>query len=93
MTVKQFNDTYPDYNGLIYVNSGYFIDDKMKMILDSLNIEYKEIHINSLDTNLLKQFKVDIGPNLFKFKNGMLVASLQSLVNRDSVKEFAEKEF
>lgn len=93
MTIKQFNDTYPEYTGLMYINSGYFVDDKMKSLLDSLDIKYLEIHINSLDSGLLKHFKVDIGPNLYRLDKGLVVGTLQSLVNRDSVKEFCEKEF
>ena len=91
MTLKQFNEIYPNFTGLVYIDSGNYVDTKMIKHLEDLKVGYIKINIFSLDTKLLKAFEVDIGPNLFRFQNGIIVDKLQSLVNKETVNEFCSK--
>lgn len=91
MSPKQFEQIYPDFTGILYIDTCTFIDTKMIESLDKLKISYLKLNIFSLDTKLLKMFSVDIGPNLFRFQNGRIVDRLQSLVNNEKIEEFCNK--
>ena len=41
MTLNQFEKDYPNFDGLLFINSYFFLDEKLKEQLISLNIKFK----------------------------------------------------
>lgn len=73
MTLKQFNDQYPDFDGLLFINSNFFLDGKLKEQLDELNVKYLELNLMVLESSFLRWYQPEIGINLAYVKNGEVI--------------------
>lgn len=88
MTLSQFNDLYPNYTGLIFINSRFFVDSKLKNQLDTLKAKYIELQIDNLHNSFFKVFKPNIGANLIYFKNGEFKKQIERIKPIDKLDDF-----
>lgn len=88
MTLKQFEDQYPNFTGLIFIDGGFFLDSKLKEQLDILEIKYIHLKLMNLETSFLKWFNPDIGINLGFIENGKLIRKYSNLSSLDNLKNF-----
>ena len=88
MTKKQFGDQYPNYTGFVFLDSGFFLDKKLKESLDSLNIKYLEFKIDIIDKTFYKMVEPNIGPNLLYFKDGNYITKLNIFIGQEDLKKF-----
>ena len=88
MTKKQFEDQYPNYSGFIFLDSGYYLDRKLKESLDSLKIEYLNFKIDYLDKSFYRMVEPNIGPNLLYFKDGQYITKLDVFIGQEYLKKF-----
>ena len=92
MFLKHFKEHYPDYTGYLLLTGNFFVDKKMEEMLKDLNIKFISLNINNLDNPFLKFLNPDIGPNLFRFNNGEVVKTLNSIQPITKLKEWIEKD-
>ena len=90
MTLKQFNDAYPNYKGYIFINGGYFLDERFKDQLDHLKVEYIELKLISLESSFLKWIEPEIGINPCLVDNEILLEKYNKLSNVEKLKNFIE---
>lgn len=91
MTLKQFEDTYPSYSGFIFLDSGFFLDKKLKETLDFLKVHYLEFKIDYIDKSFYRMVEPNIGPNLLYFKDGNYVKKLDIFIGQENLKIFIDE--
>lgn len=88
MTLNQFEKDYPNFDGLLFINSYCFLDEKLKEQLISLNIKFKELSILQLETSFINWFRPEIGINLAYIKDGKIIARYDMLGSTNKLINF-----
>lgn len=92
MFLKHFKDDYPGYTGYVLLTGNFFVDKKMEEMLKELGIQFMILNINNLDNPFLKFLNPDIGPNLFRFNNGEVIKTLNTIQPIAKLKEWIESD-
>lgn len=90
MTLKQFRDNYPEFEGYLFITNHSFIDKQLKTQLDSLGVKYLELYLISLETTFLKWFNPSLGINLVYIKDENIIKRYERLGNINNLKSFLE---
>lgn len=92
MFLKHFKEDYPNYTGYLLLTGNFFVDKKMEEMLKELDVQFMVLNINNLDNPFLKFLNPDIGPNLFRFNNGEVIKTLNTIQPIAKLKEWIESD-